>query len=37
MLADAKNGYVYHMQIHTGKNASLGSDVGLCSKVDTHW
>ena len=33
VLADAKNGYVYRMQIYTGKNANLDSDVGLCSRV----
>ena len=33
VLADAKNGYVYRMQIYTGKNSSLDSDVGLCSRA----
>ena len=33
VLVDAKNGYVYRMQIYTGKNYSLDSDVGLCSRV----
>ena len=33
VLADAKSGYVYRMQIYTGKNNSVASDVGLCSRV----
>ena len=31
--SDATNGYVYHMQIYTGKNAETDSSVGLCSRV----
>ena len=32
-LSDATNGYVYRIQIYTGKNMEDTSDVGLCSKV----
>ncbi len=30
VLADARNGYVYRMQIYT---SNLDSEVGLCSRV----
>ena len=36
VLADATNGYVYRLQIYTGKNRDLQSgttDTGLCSRV----
>ena len=32
-LSDATNGYVYRLQICTGKNIESTSDVGLCSRV----
>ena len=36
VLADATNGYVYRLQIYTGKNRDPDtsmSDIGLCSRV----
>ena len=33
VLSDATNGYIYRMQIYTGKNADSDSSVGLCSRV----
>ena len=33
VLSDATNGYVYRMQIYTGKHADADSSVGLCSRV----
>ena len=34
VLSDATNGYVYRLQIHSGKNLeSADDDVGLCSRV----
>ena len=32
-LSDATNGYVYRLQIYTGKNIDNTSDIGLCSRV----
>ena len=33
VLCDATNGYIYRMQIYTGKNMESNLDVGLCSRV----
>ena len=33
VLSDAHNGYVYRLQVYTGKDLSNVSDVGLCTKV----
>ena len=33
VLSDAHNGYVYRLQVYTGKDLNTVSDVGLCSKV----
>ena len=34
VLSDAHNGYVYRLQVYTGKNLdSSVSDVGLCTRV----
>ena len=34
VLSDATNGYIYKMQVYTGKNLGDDSvDVGLCSRV----
>ena len=33
VLSDATNGYVYRMQIYTGKNMESDISVGLCSRV----
>ena len=33
VLSDATNGYVYQIQIYTGKNAEADSSAGLCSCV----
>ena len=32
-LSDATNGYIYRIQIYTGKNLESDVDVGLCSRV----
>ena len=32
-LSDATNGYIYRMQIYTGKNMDGGVQGGLCSQV----
>ena len=33
VLCDATNGYIYRMQIYTGKNMESNLDIGLCSRV----
>jgi len=33
VLSDATNGYVYRLQIYTGKSLESSVDVGLCSRV----
>ena len=33
VLSDATNGYVYRMQIYTGKNVESDSSAGLCTRV----
>ena len=33
VLSDAHNGYVYRLQVYTGKDLKTVSDVGLCNKV----
>jgi len=33
MMCDATNGYIYRMQIYTGRSMESNYDVGLCSRV----
>ena len=33
VLSDATNGYIYRLQIYTGKNLESTIDTGLCSRV----
>ena len=33
VLSDATNGYIYRIQIYSGKNLDCDVDVGLCSRV----
>ena len=33
VLSDATNGYIYRLQIYTGKNLESSVEVGLCSRV----
>ena len=33
VLSDARNGYIYRLQVYTGKDVNNVSDIGLCSKV----
>ncbi len=33
MLSDATNGYIYRLEIYTGKNEILDNATGLCSRV----
>jgi len=32
-LSDAKNGYIYRLQIYKGKNLESSVDIGVCSRV----
>ena len=33
VLSDARNGYVYRLQVYTGKNQVINDGIGLCSRV----
>ncbi len=33
VLSDATNGYIYRLEIYTGKNETLDNATGLCSRV----
>lgn len=33
VLSDARNGYVYRLEIYTGKNQVIDDCTGLCSRV----
>ena len=33
VLSDTTNGYIYRLQIYTGKNLESTTDAGLCSRV----
>ena len=39
VLSDATNGYIYRLQIHTGKDMESETNIGLCSRIilDDVW